>query len=128
MPVQKPSAGPLKCGGGRCDPVGDPVGFKQDAECAEARDRWRAGEGPLDPRPCGTPVYVGCDGTPGGHAPSPGGTRQTIAPGTGWPCSVPQAPKLGGPVKVLALPVGLVACLVRGIQASVECMISGGGL
>lgn len=125
---QKEPVGYLKCGAGRCTPTGDPVGFRKDPECAAERAAWRAGEGPLDPRPCGTPVYVGCDGTPGGNRPTPGGTMQTIAPGTGWPCSAPQAPKMGGPMKVIALPVGLVTCLVKGLTSAFECMVTGGGL
>lgn len=72
-------------------------------------------------RPCGTPVYIGCDGTPGGNRPTPGGTMKQIAPGTGWPCSKDVA---GDPVlSALAIPPGFVihvgGCFVKFLKCAV---------
>lgn len=66
---------------------------------------------PISGRPCGTPAYVGCDGTPGGHRPEPyGDLIPRIAPGSGWPCN-------GKPLPGVAegtCPTG-IAAIVQGI-------------
>lgn len=76
---------------------------------------------PLTARPCGTPVYVGCDGTVGGNRPTPGPTYKPMPP-----CDRPLG--LTGPQKVAMAPVGLVACLVKGLVGTIECILAGPGL
>lgn len=46
-----PSAGAMKCGGGRCDPIKDPDGFKNDPECSWERENCPGGQ-------CGVPTGV----------------------------------------------------------------------
>lgn len=76
---------------------------------------------PLSARPCGTPVYVGCDGTPGGNRPTPGPTYKPMPP-----CD--RTAGLTGPQKVAMAPAGLVACIVKGLVGTVECILAGPGL
>lgn len=76
---------------------------------------------PLSARPCGTPVYIGCDGTPGGNRPTPGPTYKPMPP-----CD--RTAGLTGPQKVAMAPVGLVACIVKGLVGTVECILAGPGL
>lgn len=76
---------------------------------------------PLSARPCGTPVYVGCDGTPGGNRPTPGPTYKPMPP-----CD--RTAGLTGPQKLAMAPVGLVACIVKGLVGTVECILAGPGL
>jgi len=116
----------LKCGGGVCVPGKDPA-FWTSPQCVD--DRALMLDSPLRERPCGTPIYFGCDGTPGGHAPAPGGTYKTIAPGTGWPCKADTAALTASPVaKAAMLPIGIIGCIVKGLTSTIECMVAGGGL
>lgn len=76
---------------------------------------------PLSARPCGTPVYVGCDGTVGGHRPTSGPTYKPMPP-----CDRPVA--MTTAQKVALAPAGLVACVVKGLVGMVQCILSGPGL
>lgn len=71
-------------------------------------------------RECGDPVYIGCDGTPGGNRPTPGPTYKTIEPGTGWPCAGAEPPPPG----VLAVPPGVIIHVGACAFSFLKCLVS----
>lgn len=117
-PATAPAAPSSSCESGWC-PIEAPAAAAPAPACVAAP--LPTALSPLSARPCGTPVYIGCDGTPGGNRPTPGPTYKPMPP-----CD--RAAGLTGPQKVAMAPVGLVACIVKGLVGTVECVLAGPGL
>jgi len=71
------------------------------------------------------PVYVGCDGTAGGHRPEPvGALPKRVAPGTGWPCGA-KPPEVGAAVMgALAVPPGFLLHVGECFADFVRCVFT----